>query len=460
MRISSRKPLAPIQVNRSLHPETRPNQLRKLMEAIRNQNLEEVEVVYRKSPALMLGRAYVKRISTPILRQQNPQMYSWLEQKIHNKWELFTCAIQVNNRDVVLDLLEKYPKLLNSIHKEIKRGKVSLVGALCRMKVFPEDADGNNFLHVAAIYGSVGVTRFLLEKAPQLNICNSEDMYPIDLAVCANSKKIVELLVRKYLSIEKELIESRECTPLSLAIDLQLPEIVQTLADAGVDLCSITESFQTPFLRALSTRNIKIMDTILQAGGVKALGSDANGSNPTHYAVSMNFMEGLEFLQHYNLIDLSPDHQGVTPLDLALMDDNLPEEVFQFLWKKDHSLTEKDREGTTHLHRIVERGFRRSLEEVINIARNSAKNFLEYTQMREIGLRNGGWIKDHLWVCDENENTLFHIAAQNGWLEILKDLYTYDRNFFDAKNKEGKTGIELMSLSQKMEFSNWLKSVG
>ncbi len=455
MRLQQRKPLTPIHSN--IPPqESRVNYLQKLMMAIRAQNVEDAEKAYRKSPALVLGRAYIKNISTKILRQQTPAMYLWLEPKVKAKWTLLNCAIDVRNKAVVVRLLQRYPNLLNSVHSEIKKGNIELVKAFCEMEIFPLDVEGNTFIHVAASSGQSKIVQLLINESPQLNVANHIGWYPIDLAVLANSKESVELLVPKYLSIERSLIENGESTPLILAIERHLPMMVETLALAGVDVCSVIESVRTPFLLALTNRNLKMMDSILQAGGVKALGVDVVGSNPTHYAVTDNFMEGLEFLQSYDLIDLSPNEDGYTPIDLALWNDDLPEEIFMFLWKEDLPLTQFDEDGTTYMHQMIERGFKRPFEEVMNREKNSPKSYLTYLQNREIGVRRNARVEDRLWVRDENGETLFHTAAKKGDLKILKALYEYDKEFYDAVDNHERTGIELMSLSLKMEFTNWM----
>ncbi|GAB5411709.1 MAG: hypothetical protein ChlgKO_08230 [Chlamydiales bacterium] len=449
MRLSLRKPLTQMNPNVSLQ-RRRVNDLEKFMSAIRAQNVEQAENLYHKSPAL------IDRVSTPILCGQNFAMYLWLEPKIKDKWTLLNCAIDVRNKVVVTDLLQKYPNLLNSVHKEIEAGNLKLVEKLCEIQVLPTDAEGNTFLHIAASAGQSEIVRLLVAKFPQLDIQNRSDLFPIDLAVLCNSKESVELLVPKYLTIERGLIENGETTPLILAIERHSSEIVATLVKAGVDLCSIIEGVRTPFLLALSNQNFEMMDLILQWGGAKALGPDIAGSSPTHYAASMNFMKGLEFLQKCNLLDLTSNKEGDTPVDLALWNENATEEVFRFLWKKELKLEEIDDLGATRLHRIVERGFIRSLEEIILKEKNSTDSYLEYIQDRELGFQSQIRKKDRIWVRDENGDTLFHTAARTGHLEALQILYSYDPKFYEAHNEEGKSGIELMNLGLKAEFTNWL----
>jgi ankyrin repeat protein len=148
---------------------------------------------------------------------------------------------------------------------------------------------------------------------------------------------------------------------------------------------------------------------------------------------------------------------GDTPIDLALWNEEVPEEIFRFLWNKDLILEEIDDDlGTTRLHRIVERGFIRSLQEIILKEKNSAGSYFEYIQNGELGFQSRIRKADRIWVRDEDGDTLFHTAARKGNLEILQMLYLYDPKFYEAHNEEGISGIELMNLELKAKFTNWL----
>jgi ankyrin repeat protein len=181
--------------------------------------------------------------------------------------------------------------LAGPIHKAARKGDQATVIALLKQNpdlVSSRDSLGYTPLHLAAKYDRPEIVALLLANGADVN-AQSDVRYvteyggmshygesPLTLALQSYyHKEVVELLVTHGADVNVEL--SNANTPLSLAIDRNLPYDVQVLLANGANPDYTIFNGQTAVHRAVLGRKIEILKILLD------FGADPNAQDLAHH---------------------------------------------------------------------------------------------------------------------------------------------------------------------------------
>eukprot|EP01147_Barroeca_monosierra_P009246 gene9246-1528_t len=161
----------------------------------------------------------------------------------------------------------------------------------------------------------ITMVQFFLKAGADPNHIDITGRNALHVAVARRSITAVKLLLD--YKVKKNIQDSAKQTPLLLAVEHSLNDIIYSLLDAGADASMLDFQGRTILHAAIMTGNVETLDIALQAFGEAINYADQYGETPLHYASNFGFLESInELLRNgaeVNVIDL----KGITPLHWA-----------------------------------------------------------------------------------------------------------------------------------------------
>uniref|UniRef100_A0A1B0CGM8 Putative ankyrin n=1 Tax=Lutzomyia longipalpis TaxID=7200 RepID=A0A1B0CGM8_LUTLO len=208
-------------------------------------------------------------------------------------------------------------------------------------------------------------------------------------------------------------VDCNNKTPLHVAIENQHDEMIGILlCHPSIDLRQRDKSGNTPFAAALTVRNHKAAQNILQRLPNAAEQIDQRGRNFLHVAIMKDDLESVLFLLAIR-VDVNSrvhDVNQTPPLHLAASSEN--EMLVRNLILAGARVNERDATSKTALHVAAERG---------RVANVSAL------------LQNGADFD----AVDGDGNNALHIAVREGHLAVVRELLTESGINAEAVNNKG-----------------------
>ncbi|XP_037922390.1 rabankyrin-5 [Hermetia illucens] len=223
-------------------------------------------------------------------------------------------------------------------------------------------------------------------------------------------------------------VNSLDCdnkTPLHVAIDNQHSEIIGILlCHPNIDLETRDKAGNTPFAAALTVRNHKAAQNILDRLPNAAEQMDQRGRNFLHTAIMKDDLESVLFLLaiHVDVNSIVRDVNLTPPLHLAAASKN--EMIIRNLILAGARINERDATQKTALHVAAERG---------NLPAVSAL------------LQNGA----NFDAVDSEGNNALHIAVREGHLPICRELLTESSINAETVNIKGRNPMHELCRSGK-----------
>lgn len=262
-------------------------------------------------------------------------------------------------------------------------------------KMDSKDDKGNGIFNYAAKKGNIDFLKMLVEKGVDYKSLNDEGGNAFLFAVQGGRGYSNPLEVYEYLQglgLEPNIVTKDGYTPLHrLAYGNTDPAIYELFLKAGADVNQKDAEGNTPFLNVASLNEPAI---------VELLSKDVKEFNFTN-------------------------DEGQTALMLAVQR-NSPE-VVRFLLKKGTNALVKDNKGNSLAHYLVSSYDNKKVNDF------DAKLKL----LQEKGVKMN--------ATQAKGNTLFHLAAKNNDLGLLKRLSEFDIDI-NAKNDEGLTALHLAAM--------------
>lgn len=237
-------------------------------------------------------------------------------------------------------------------------------------------------LHMCCIHGCSKVVQTLIEHGANINCLNHENKTPLHLAIEHKHEQITNILLRH-------------------------PNIDMKIRD---------KFGNTPFATALTVRNHKAAEKILERMPTAAEQTDSRGRNFLHLAIMREDLESVLFLLSIQ-VDINSrvhDVSQITPLMLASQSEN--EMLIRNLILAGARLNDKDSTQKTALHIASERGKLSAVQALL-------QNGCDYD------------------AVDAEGNNALHIAMRECMLPIIKELLIESRINAEVVNVKGRNPL-------------------
>jgi ankyrin repeat protein len=274
---------------------------------------------------------------------------------------------------------------------------------------------------------SEDILKILIEKLNHnVNMQATEDsITPLHTAALMGKLKNVELLLEK--GADTTIKDKNGNTPLHRVANVNMKflekdnknikqdmiDIAKALVAKGASAECPNKEGYTAFHRAAKADNVDMIRLFLKKGMQDHIGG--KGETALHLAVSSGHQETVAYLVEQGADPCIKDEEGRTPLYRALVA-NQPGIINIFILN--NSLNKKDEEGNTVFHLAAEKGDINIMALLVGIAGKLQLNY-----------RNN------------NRETPLHLAAAFGHVEAVRSLIKDEANLINAKDVNGYTPL-------------------
>ncbi|XP_041463333.1 transient receptor potential cation channel subfamily A member 1 homolog isoform X1 [Lytechinus variegatus] len=311
------------------------------------------------------------------------------------------------------------------LHMAAIRDNDIAASELLSIKTIQVDAcDGQMMtpLHMACTHGSDTIADMLIKKGSQLRATDEELGTPLHAACTEGHLDIVKLLFEAGEGqglLEQMLtdVNNDRSTPLHLSVDSGYFEIVELCLSKGANVNCHRENRSTPLHAACVAGNLKIVELLLQKGAhVNSVNADR--ATPLHRACSFNRYKIVEHLLERGAKIEARDKDNFTPLLIAASSGH--SSTIKILLGKRANIAAIDKHDKTALFWAAEENKPEALQALLE--HKMASKILEYS--------------------DRYDNTALHVAAENGYLGIVRILLNNGAEL-DWKNEDEETPIHV-----------------
>lgn len=288
-----------------------------------------------------------------------------------------------------------------------------------------EDKQGMTALHMAATHNCVEIARMLIEAGAQLRCKDNEDLTPLHCAAMEGNIEIVQLLFQAgakqdgWVTISN-MVTDRDCdqnTCLHLAVENGHYDVVKLSLDKRSDVNTPSSNYMHPLHLAAKAGDIRCVKLLVQHHArIDALNDEM--ATPLHIAAAYNHKDVVDFLIEMKAPLEKRDRDNYTPLLMAAYSGHA--ESLDALLKKGADYEAVDKNDKTAVYLAAE-------EDKLD----ALKTMLAYPDVRRL-----------VDVGDRYDNHPLHIAAQEGYLSIVKCLIENGADL-DCKNEEEQTPLHL-----------------
>ncbi|XP_038074756.1 rabankyrin-5-like isoform X2 [Patiria miniata] len=241
---------------------------------------------------------------------------------------------------------------------------------------------------------------------------------PLHRACEWGQELVVQCLVEQQADVNAKDAEGK--TPLHIAISNQHPAIISLLMSHPLlDLTLRDRGGLTPFAAAMTFKNNKAAQAILDREPRAAEQLDNKGRNFLHIAIQKSDIESVLFLisVHANVNSSVQDSTKLTPLHLAVQAGS--EIIVRNLLLAGAAVQDADARKQTALHHAAA---------------------VDQPSIISVLIENGILVD----AVDDNSNNALHIAVQHGNLGSSRTLLTESQINAESYNAKGKTPMHIL----------------
>ena len=181
---------------------------------------------------------------------------------------------------------------------------------------------------------------------------------------------------------------------------------------------------------------------------------DDCGRTPLHYATSNNHLEVVRyFINEQHCDPMTRDNDGNTPLHLAATNDNNLDVLRYLISELNCNPSCEDIDGDTPLHLACDNGNAHIVEYLLSNCKVDplAKNKYGKTPMYTDTRNHDGYYNRQFLKVFKFRLPLLHLAARNGWLDIVKDLIIKYKFHINSKDSHGHAPLHYAFVNNHLE---------
>ncbi|XP_044729552.1 serine/threonine-protein phosphatase 6 regulatory ankyrin repeat subunit A-like [Chrysoperla carnea] len=279
-------------------------------------------------------------------------------------------AVLAGNKDIVETLLKtkphiniKDPEYAELLHSAIIKGHTHLVKYFIK-KGF--DVNSNNFLNVTPLYIAAGIDQeeiaeILITNGANVNVV-TEGGAPLHVATEHGHNNVVQILLRNGASIDIK--DSKNRTPLELAVVHGYVQIVKMFLQFNkVNINGTTQDGLTLLHIASQEESNLNMVKFLVNIGCDVNAKNNKGSKPIHIAAREGNKDIVEFFLSKGLSINEYGSKNQTLLHYAAIEGHL--EVIKYLIAQGANINAKDSDGITPMHIAANFGCKKDAIEIL-----------------------------------------------------------------------------------------------
>lgn len=261
----------------------------------------------------------------------NPLLYLYNVKYSHRSC-LFWAALKGNQPTVRLamaagaDISASRPNGMTPLLQAVTCHQEAMVRMLLQLGAVPSD-DDTNPLAMAALIGSVGITRLLLDYGTNVNTLDECHRTPLSYAAEIGHLTCIRMLIDAGADVN--MVDERENPPLHYAEMYGMSDAVDVLLAAGAEVVPL-EAGRTPLSVAAEREYRRTVDVILSKPS-EIEGMDSSGETPLHWAVLNQNWHIIRALINAGYHPAAKNSNNVMVVDLVAS--NPPTAVREFLMK-------------------------------------------------------------------------------------------------------------------------------
>ena len=337
------------------------------------------------------------------------------------------------------------------------------------------DENGDTLLHLACRHNHAHIVQYLLStgkvnplaknkngETPMFNLI-TRTICLLHLAAYHGWMDILIDLITKY-KFNTNCTDSRGYTPLHYAIKNNHLEVIKYLInEQHCDTMAKDNDGDTPLHLACHYSPAHIVQYLLSTGKVDPLAKNKNGETPMfklddtnrlpllHLAAVHGWMNILiDLITKYKCNANCKDSHGRTPLHYALYNNHL--EVVRYFINEQHcDPMTRDKNGDTPLHLTCRYSHAHIVEFLLSTSKVDPLSKNKYGQTPMLKPKHI-YKSLQLFRWEERRNTLLHLAAHHGWLDIVIDLITKYKCDTNSKDSRGYTPLHYAASNNHLEL--------
>jgi ankyrin repeat protein len=212
---------------------------------------------------------------------------------------------------------------------------------------------GQTPLYYAASKGQLETCQILLEHNAEIDSQDNDGLTPFLISLEKGHRDVVRLLINHNADVCVR--NTKGNTPLHVAASYGYLEVCRILLERNAEVDSRNNNGSTPFLRALQCGHLDVAHLLLDnIADVRV--HDTDGNTPLHVAASNGCLEVCRILFEHNAEVDSRNNDGLTPFHGAWKNETNPDILQLFLEHgADMDVYDTD-QGNTPLHIAAENG--------------------------------------------------------------------------------------------------------
>lgn len=236
-------------------------------------------------------------------------------------------AIQQGNIKTIEREVKKDPSIINQVRAEpilltaLRYGQIDAAVKLVDLgaKIDGKNSQGQNPLHLSAMYRNSKLTRALIEKGVPMNDVDNNGYTPLVIALHYGNPDSAKDLINAGCSLTTR--DRQQMTPLHTAINARNQDVIQLLLDKGSDMFAKSSSNMTPYMAACQTGQLDLVKKYFDRA--KAHEVTKNKQSCLLLACYSNSVPLIEFLCEQTNLENQGDEWGQTPIIVAANNNNL-----------------------------------------------------------------------------------------------------------------------------------------